>query len=158
MEFELKESDVEIYIRMPNGEIRKFNIEEELKIERTHLNEHFMDQPGKYAWWGMIAENARDKMERAKAKVEQIEAEVDTRVRRELEMDGVKVTEALVNRKIKSHPAYLEALEEYFEAKRRFGILNTILKSFDHRKDALISLSANIRNEQDQYLRLNKSE
>lgn len=138
---------MKITVRLADGSIKSFDVQEELKITKEDLNEHYIDQPGKYAWWGMLAEVAKNSMEEAKAAMEREEAEADIRVRKELDMDGKKATENLVTRMIKQDEKYIQAQQRYFEARKNYGILNMIHKAFEQRMEALISLGANLRSE-----------
>jgi hypothetical protein len=147
-ELELESLDIEVSIKLANGKVHKFNVQDELEIDRDYLNDGYIDQSGKYAWWGMVLEVAKMNVEQSKANLELIESEADERVRAELDMEGVKITEALVNRKIKADTEYKTAQKALFKAKKNAGVLDKVLKAFDHRMESLISLGANIRKEE----------
>lgn len=150
MKISINTDDTKVYVIFQRGsttETKVFDYLEELAIDEDNLNECFIEQSGKYVWWGTLYEEAKIEFDMAKAQLERAEAEADDIVRRELEMDGVKVTEALVNRKIKKEGVYVEALTLLYECKKKVGILDRVVKAFDHRLEALISIGANIRKE-----------
>ena len=142
------ETMVTVYIHKAGGiEELHFNYLDELQIDRDNINECFIEQSGKYAWWGTIYEQAKADVEKAKAELEEAEAEADEMVREQLELEGMKVTEALVNRKIKTVGVYKEKLSLLLLCKRQLGILDKVLKAFEQRMEALISIGANARKE-----------
>lgn len=138
------------------------DLAKDLAINIDNLNEDFCNQPSLYAWWATVACQARAISDKYKLKVEQKEeyikktlvGELDLEVRRNLEMDGEKVTEAKVTNGIYSHPRYQEALqelytikEEYLDANSKAVTLEVARDAMNQRKDALISLGAQLRNE-----------
>lgn len=148
MEIDFPVTELEITVNTPTG-TKTINVAEELEINQTNLNESFIEQPGKYAWWGMLAEQARYRMDQLKAEMEKEEAEADRRIRASLEANKEKVTESIVTRRIKLDPFYLEKQKRYLEAKKTYSTLDRILKAFDHRLDSMISIGANKRKEFD---------
>lgn len=147
IDIELDDLHTSVTIKLANGNLHTFNVEEEIAIDKDDLNQNYIEQPGKYAWWGMVAEVAKVNVEEAKAKLEQVEAEADERVRSDLDMEGIKITESLVTRNIKKDKEYKEAQYDYFKAKKNAGILDKVLKAFDHRLDVLVNLGASMRKE-----------
>lgn len=147
VDIELDDLNTSVTIKLANGSLHTFNVQDEIEIDRDDLNQNYVEQPGKYAWWGMVAEVAKVNVEEAKAYLEQVEGEADERVRESLELDGIKVTETLVTRKIKSDKEYKEAQTSFFRAKKNAGILDKVLKAFDHRLDVLVNLGASMRKE-----------
>lgn len=145
---DLDSLDITVTVKTKNGEIEEFNIKDELMIDRDNVNEGYINQPGRYAWWGMVLEVAKANVERAKRELSVQEAEADERVRTELDMEGVKITEAIVTRRLKADKGYLKASDELAEAQKAAGILDKVLKAFDQRMEALISLGANLRKEE----------
>lgn len=138
-----------VTIKTRSGEVVSYDVGEELAIDKADLNEHFMRQPGKYAWWATLAETAKSQRDSLEASLDKAEAEADYNVRLKLELDGVKVTEPAVKQGIKKDAGYLEALEKYNQAKKSAGILSQVVKAFDQRLEALISLGAQLRKEGD---------
>jgi len=128
-----------------NGKVFKANLMEELRIEKDDLDTCFVEQPGKYAWWAVLAQLSASKTDLAKAEVERLEGELDEDIRRVILTGGEKPTEDMVKRRIKNHPDYVQANKYYYDCKRTSDILNEARKSFDHRKESLISIGANER-------------
>ena len=136
------------------------DLAEDLKINKTDLSESYMDQPAKFAWYAVLAAQARAQADALKNKIEQKEdyirkilrGKLDAEVRKQLELDGEKVTEGKVENGINCHPKYAEALEElhelrdkYVEVNENASILETAKEALNQRKDMLISLGAQMR-------------
>ncbi|MNW28086.1 hypothetical protein D3C74_48980 [compost metagenome] len=140
---------LDVTIKTKNGQSVEYNVGEELKADIADLNEAFLTQPGKFAWWSTLAENAKHQRDSLEATLDKQEAEADYKVRLSLELEGVKVTEAAVKQGIKKDEEYLDALKRYNAAKKTAGILSQVVKAFEQRKEMLISLGANLRKEND---------
>lgn len=143
--FELESLDIEVPVRLANGKIKIFNVKEELAISEETLTTDFMEQAGKYAWWAVLAETAKGHKERMELEVDKAEALADKEVRKELELDGTKITEALVKSRIKLNTGYLEAVTKFNKAKKNASILEKVSKSFEQRKDMLMVTGAHLR-------------
>lgn len=147
-EIEMDDFDIlSVSVKLKNGTVQKFDVKKELEIDKYSLNDEFVEQPGKYMWWAAMAETAKYQKEVAEARLDRAEAEADYQARLKLELDGQKVTETLVKHQIKLDDNYKKALEEYQQAEKVARMFDKIVKAFDQRLDALISLGANLRNE-----------
>lgn len=132
----------------------------DLKINVDDINESYVDQPSKYAWWAVLAAQARAKADRIKSAIDKqdeyirktLTGELDAKVREELELDGEKVTESKVTNGIYKHAQYVEELaklhalrDEYVEANEDASILEAAKDAMNQRKEMLISLGAQLR-------------
>lgn len=149
MDFTIESLDVlKIKVRLSNGTVKEYDVEEELRVTKEDLDTHFIEQSGKYAWWGVLAEVAKSYKEEQEAELDRIEAEADNRVREQLELDGIKITESIVSRNIKLDEQFKAQQKLFIKAKRNAQTLDRIVKAFDQRLDSLISLGANLRKEE----------
>lgn len=138
------------------------NLAEDLVIDEYNLNEAFMNQPALFAWWATVAAQARAIADKAKLAVEEQEdylkkrliGELDTEVRQQLEMDGEKITETKVTNGIYCHERYVEESKKLYELKEKYLECNANAVTLEigrdamnQRKDTLISLGANMRND-----------
>lgn len=133
---------------------------EDLKIDPMNINDAFIEQPAKFAYWATVAIQAKALLEKKKSEVERQEeylkktlvGELDNEVRANLEMNGEKITETKVTNGIYIHERYKEeqaklyALkDELLELQQKFAVLDIAKESMNQRKDMLISLGANLR-------------
>jgi len=129
-------------------ELYNRDIGEDLSVSRTTLDEDCINQAPLYAWYAILAENARDERDRAKDNIGVVEAELDADIRREMDEKKEKITEGKVTQAIKRHDKCREAVESHLQSCHTFGILIAVQNAFGHRKEMLVTLAANMRREQ----------
>ena len=152
---------LEISVKTKKSE-NTVDLAEDLKIDSANINEAFCEQPAKYAWWATVAAQAKALVDRKKLEVDRKDdfirktliGELDAEVRQELEMNGEKVTETKVTNSIYCHPRYKEEIGELYALKSELNALQQNLttleiakESMNQRKDMLISLGAQLRQE-----------
>lgn len=138
------------------------NLAEDLKIDPMNINENFCSQPALYAYWATVCAQARALVDKKKAELDRADdylrktlvGELDAEVRQQMEMDGEKVTEGKVTNAIYKHPRYIEQQEKIYALKdellalqQQWTVLDIAKESMNQRKDMLISLGANLRQE-----------
>lgn len=136
------------------------DLKEDLDIDIDDLTSSFMDQPGKFAWWAVLASQARAIARRRQNEFENykdyinktLQSKLDQEVREMLEMDGEKITESKVEKMIFGHKEYKEAQEklkdlkyQHIEAEADANLLESARYAMEQRKDMLISLGAHLR-------------
>lgn len=136
------------------------DLTDDLRINSDDINQSYIDQPSKYAWWAVLAAQARgraDKLKNAADKQDEfirkvLTGKLDELVRQDLEMNGEKVTEGKVSNGICKHSDYIAALEDYHNLKDQYvqanedaSILEAARDSLNQRKEMLISLGAQLR-------------
>lgn len=154
-------SILEVLVKTSTSE-NQVNLAEDLAIDYVNINEAFCEQPAKFAWWATVASQAKALVDAKKAELERAEdylkktlvGELDAEVRMTLEMNGEKVTETKVTNGIYIHPKYKESQERYYtlkgellELQQKMAILDIARESMNQRKDMLISLGAQLRQE-----------
>lgn len=134
----------------------------DLAIDSANINESFCSQPALYAWWATVAAQAKALADKKKMEVDRqdeyikktLVGELDAEIRQELEMNGEKVTEGKVTNAIYVHPKYKEELtelyalkEELLELQGQVTTLEIAKEAMNQKKDMLISLGAQLRQE-----------
>lgn len=114
------------------------SVKDDLTIDRFALDDAWVLQPTLFQVSAdRASEDERDK-DRAKANLELIEAELDTKIRKNPAQYGVdKPTEASVKATIPQQPEYKKALKEYIDARYVYDVSNNLVKALDHKKAAL---------------------
>ena len=138
------------------------NLADDLDIKSTHINTAYMEQPGKFAYWSTVALQAKFACERKKQEVNRQEeylkktlyGELDNLIRKNMEMDGEKITESKVASNICTNEQYLTAQAKLYELQdellilqERYQQLDAAREAMNQRKDMLISLGAQLRQE-----------
>lgn len=141
------------------------NLGDDLKFTPEDINIAYMEQPAKFAYWSVVAAQAKSAVDKKKLEVERqdeymkkaLVGELDRVVRHNLELEGERVTEAKVTNNIYAHPRYREeqdklyALQdELMELQNQYGLLYAAKDAMIHRKDMLVSMGAQLRQEGNQ--------
>ena len=133
-------------------------------INVANINESYIDQPAKFAYWATLATLARSKANKIKRELDReqdyikttLTGSLDSKVRAQLEIDGEKVTETKVTNGIFTHPEYIsykakiaDKQREYDEADEQARLLEVGRETMNQRKEMLISLGAQLRTDYD---------
>ena len=71
-----------------NGNRENLNINDELRIDENNINEEFMKQSGKYAYWASLLEIVRRYYEAEQRKLETIGSQLNLTVRQAYKQKG----------------------------------------------------------------------
>jgi hypothetical protein len=140
------------------GERRSVNYGEELRLAEETINENLRDQPSLFAYYAVLAEIADSEMAEAKLALEVTESQLDAQVRAELIAAGTKATETMIRGKIVTNDVYLAAVSQLNVLRKNYGILRAIKEAFSHRKDMLVTLASNMRQQMDPEIYIKKQE
>lgn len=138
--FEIKINDVEY----------KQTIGDDLRIDRSILDDEFCEQSTKFAYYSTLHELARDKEARLKRELELFYANVDAEkragaIQAQAANPKFKYTEKMCENEVKTDERYQKKQLEYLDAKKLSGILGVAREAFAQRKEMLISVGANAR-------------
>jgi hypothetical protein len=124
---------------------------DDIRIDRTNLDEEFATQAEKYAYYAFLAEEAKSAYEFLKFEVEQLYATVDHEKRMAAEAvkaqnKSFKYTETMCANEVITDKRYVDKKGEMLNAKKLAGQLDQAAKSVAQRRDMLQQLGANTRN------------
>ena len=140
------------------------DLSSDLKISSEDINDAYINHSAKFAYWSVVAVQAKIAVDKKKLEVERqdeyikknLAGELDASVRLKLNRDGERITEARVTAGIYSHHRYqteqakLYALQdELLELQGQYNLLYAAKEAMNHRKDMLVSLGAQLRQEGD---------
>lgn len=110
-------------------------------IDKYKLDEELVKQPRLYGEYALKLADAREEYERAKARRDVIEAELDQDVRNNPSEYGIaKVTEGAVEKMVTAHKRMIAATEKMITLKHQVDILFAMVTALEHRKTALEQL------------------
>jgi len=132
--------------------------EKELRLSEELVNEHLKDQASLYAFYVVLSELASSEVDRTKLELELIEASLDEFYRIKLLASGEKITDKKISALIVSNKERVKTIERLLTAKKNTGILKGIVRSFEHRKEAIIALASNMRQQMDVDVYIKKKE
>lgn len=110
-------------------------------IDKDRLDEEWVSQPLLYYKYAMRLADAREEFDRAKARKEVVEAELDAAIRRDPPAFGLeKITDDAIKKAIIRQRRHTEAQEELIKAKHTMDVLDLTVDTLDQRKRALEKL------------------
>ena len=86
-------------------------------------------------------------MSRAKMAVELAESKADKAIRDEMTEAGEKITEAVIGKKLITNGLVIKAKKAYNEAKGNYELCRDIKEAWSQRRDMLIQIGSDLRNE-----------
>ena len=120
---------------------------DETRITDINLDESFQKQSSLRAYYGAIAAQQDAEAARAKMNVDVVEAQLDRKYREAAATEGRKVTEKALESAVKLDPEWAEAKKRYIDAQCMADIARTMVASLNDRRDMLIQLGADRRDE-----------
>jgi hypothetical protein len=121
--------------------------QEDLEIDGHNLNNAFMRQASLFAYYAAMHVQAMRKEMRSKLLLEIEEAKVAKSVRDKMIAEGAKTTEKQIEQEVSRTPSYIKAVNTYNEAKANTALAASTVEAFRQRRDMLIQLGANQREE-----------
>jgi hypothetical protein len=115
----------------------------EIELSPAALNKALADQPGRYAWWGMLEVKARKVVSILEQQIKVKRAELYTAIKAANE----KATVDQVKAAVEVHPELLKLLDDLIGAQEDQEAVRVGREAMHHRKDALVTISANMRAE-----------
>jgi len=111
-------------------------------INKYRLDEELVKQPQLFYKWAKAEVTASDKAARAKDRVEITKSEIEIRIRRNPEAYDLPSNpkEALVKAAVCTHPKVKRDNSRYLRALRTKRLLESAVKSMEHRKKSLEGL------------------
>ena len=114
--------------------------ESDLKIDENALDREFIMQPSKYMEYAKKAAQADSERKKAKESLELTLAKLDKHAREKAAENGEKVTEKVIDGRVKMADDYQDALAEVRDAEYSYSVLIGAVRAFDQRKTALENL------------------
>lgn len=156
-------SILEVTVKLPQNSY-DLDLAKDSQIDVNNLNQGFIEQPTIFAWYATLAALAKSKVTRLKREVEKQDdyikktliGTLDSKVRKQLEINGEKVTETKVTNAIYADVEYISNIQklnglkdELTDAEENSAILDVARETMIQRKDMLISLGAQVRSDYD---------
>ena len=136
---------------VPETELRTFidpdRLSNDLAFTQTNISLAMTRQASLFAHYSMLAHQAQFQADRADQQVDLIEAQLDQTYRDAFTTAGVKVTENAIKAAIIKDSKYQKAVLRKNEAKAIAEMVKSAADSFRHRRDMLIQVGADLRQE-----------
>lgn len=116
-----------------------------VKIGEETINDDISRQPGLYAFYASALADAKLRRDAAAQALKDTRAATDLDYRKQAEEMQLKSTEKKIEALVELHGAVVKRKELALVAEGNVGKLEAIVRAFDHRKEMLITLGANLR-------------
>ncbi len=114
-----------------------------LTIDELSLDKEWIRQPGLYFKYSLRLADARTAWDNAKAMLDVVSAELETKVRRKPSKFGIeseRITEAMVSGAVARHNDYRMAHSQTIDAQHKVRVLEATVSALEHRRSALTRL------------------
>ncbi len=122
-------------------------LQEDLSFSTNNISTAMTRQAAMFAHYSNLSAQAAYQHDRAKQQVELLQATLDQRFRDDLTSSGTKFTEKVIESMIIKDASYQAAQTRSHEARAIAKMVDTAADSFRHRKDMLIQVGADLREE-----------
>jgi len=106
---------------------------DELTIDKHNLDVEWINQSKVFAKWGEELVYAQERTDKAKANLDLIKAQTDSKIR--ANNIGGKITESQILNMIIQDSEYQKAIVEHIEAKKQEGIIEIAKKAFEFQRN-----------------------
>lgn len=127
---------------------------DETRISEVTLDDCFQKQSSLRAYYGAVASRAEAFASQIKAAFEYKEAQLFKEHRERFAEEGIKVTEKMIENAVKTDPAWLRAKMKLIDAQCQADIARAMVMSLVDRRDMLIQLGADRRDENKGQMRM----
>ncbi|MFK3741023.1 hypothetical protein [Massilia sp. TN1-12] len=127
---------------------------DDIKVSINTLDDAMMQQAGLRAYHGEQAAHAEAQHSRLKLRHEVVEARLYDKHRKALALTGEKVTEKMVENAVKQDPEYVSSKNRVIEAETIAAVRRSCTDALRDRKDMLVQLGADRREEGKGQLRI----
>lgn len=136
---------------VPESDLRTFidpaKLKADLDFNETNISTAMMKQASLFAHYATLAHQAQFQADRADQQVDLVEAKLYQQYRDSFATAGEKPTEAMIRASITKDDRYQKALLRKSEAKAIADMVKAAADSFRHRRDMLIQVGADLRQE-----------
>lgn len=118
---------------------------DDIKIDRTNLDDELSTQAEKYAYYAFLAEEAENLVSLKKAELDQLYAKIDCEKRSQAislqaQNKGFKYTETMCENEVITDPRYVQVQSELHKSQLLAGQLKVCATAFSQRREMLVSL------------------
>lgn len=143
----------------------EIDVDAELAIDEQDIKSCYIDQAGKFAWYAMVYAGAMKRVDTMKMRLDVLRAEVDVAKARANNRIKEEMTEAHEKKKppsqsaidavidsakevVEARAAVTEAQQALVDARYEQEVVKSAKDAFVHRRDMLIQMGADVRQEQ----------
>lgn len=129
-------------------------LKRDMAFSTSNLSEAFSQQASLFSYYAEKHAQAERQESRIKMTLDMREAQADRRIRKEAKAEGEKFTEPQIAKLVLLDPTVAKLNRDYIDAKQISAICKAAVEGFRHRRDMLIQLGADAREEKKGTLRM----
>lgn len=141
-----------------NDFIDPHQLRTDLEIDQLDLSMSMMKQAGHFAYYSTMAAQAQHQCDRMEQMQDIVEARLDKKIRDRNIAEGTKTTEAQIKAQVNLEPDMIAIKTAVNKARMVATLCKSAADSFRHRRDMLIQMSFNSREERKGELRTFENE
>lgn len=130
-----------------NGVDFEFNLDDDVSINNADLDREFTRQVELFARYSTAYELSMYEVSKHKMELDNLAANIDVAARKQADESGVKLTVSMADHTIKGNLEYQAKQDELFQSQRTTGLLKQARDAMIQKKDMLIQLGYNQRQE-----------
>ena len=116
-------------------------------ISKETIDKDLAEHPAKFLWYAILAARAAAHRDEIKQSLSDARAQVDIKIRNDMANSNTKTTEDKIRNLVETDIAVLSLKNDYLSACEDADLAQAVKEAFYHRKDALVTLGANMRAE-----------
>ena len=120
-------------------------------INPRNIDGELLKQANQFAYYAGLCEYAKKDCSILEIRLESCQASARIRGQSECKAKGIRPTGAILDSFVHSDESCKEITLNLAEAKSKQGLLNSLMQALSHKKDMLVQLSANQRDEKKIY-------
>lgn len=160
------EAPAEVVAEVPAAKLKRDNplalkqfvdadtLRKDVEISVIDLSEEMRLHPRMMVHYGYLASLARRQFDRMKVAMGVLEARLNHIHRERITEEGKKATEAGVEAAVKSDPRWWEGQQRLIDSRAIYDIADVAREAFMQRRDMMIQIAADLRNERKGELRM----
>lgn len=117
------------------------------KIDPCEIEEALAQLPAIYGYYAGLLADAKEAISILTLKLEKLEAQVRRKNRIDLKTKGSKITEKILDAETYLDVDFLELKTDIIKSETKYNLVRNILTTLEYKKDMLIQLSVNARQE-----------
>lgn len=129
-------------------------MKEDVAVNPADLDSAFVEQASLFAYYGEQSARAMAQVDRFKNMLELMEAKVAAKMREQAAKSGEKITEKRLEQEIAQHDKIQAMKKLVAEAKEVDAVAKSTLEALKHRRDMLVQMGADRREDKKGDLRL----
>jgi alkylhydroperoxidase/carboxymuconolactone decarboxylase family protein YurZ len=123
------------------NELAVAQVKEVVRIDELNLDKECIRLPTEFTKYAFFAAEKRKEMDQAKARLEEVEAELQKEVRANPSNFGIeKITENAISAAVRGMAAYKEAYQAFLDARYEYDKASAVVSALDHKKRSLVLL------------------